>query len=316
MPSEQPLVSILLCTYDAGAYLADALASVIEQTYANLEIIVVDDGSTDGSVDAAQARFDDARIRWIRQPNAGKPAALNVALDQMKGDFYAVQDADDLSHPRRIERLLATMLERPHLAGVYSGHELIFDSQSLAPTFHGIDENGCKRAIAQYRMPAHDPTAMYRTSMVGDLRYDPSLLIGEGFDYILRVGERWPLMVIGECLYSYRIHWASVTKRDPGLRARLVREVLERACARRGDDFGSKFAHVGASNGSSNEDRDNGIAAHFMESVCDLKRSGRRREALAVALQCARLHPVDPHYYKALVYAATPARLVTGSRKV
>lgn len=313
MPQD-PLVTIVMCVYNAGAYLRPAVRSVLDQTYRQLEILIVDDGSTDGCM-ATIEDLTDSRIRRIRQENRGKPAAMNAALDQMNGEFYALNDADDLSCPTRIERQLNAMRQHQHVAAVYCGHDLLWNGRCLAPTFWPKDECACRHDIEMYSMPAHDPTGMYRMSMVRDVRYDEDLPVVEGIDYVLRIGERWPVMVLGECLYSYRIHWESLTKKNPQMRDAMVREAFRRACARRGADFDKTFPMATQGIVSRNAERDNGIATHFIMSACDLKCSGRRLEAFRVGIQCAMLHPTDRHYLKALVYAATPRSIVTASRR-
>src|SRR5262249_18452677 len=155
-------------------------------------------------------------------------------------------------------------------AAVYCGHDLIIDGHHLAPLARSKDVVECRRDIEAFQMPGHDPTGMYRWSMVKEFRYDPNLPIAEGFDYILRIGEQLPMLVAGECLYGYRIHSGSVTKRDPEYRDRLVREVLRRACQRRGLNFDERFPTPDAPAKRSNRDIDNNIAAHFMESACAL----------------------------------------------
>src|SRR5687767_14591739 len=102
MHNIEPLVSVIICTYNAGNYLRDAITSILSQTHRNLEVLVVDDGSSDGSAEAAHKTINDERVRWLNQNNAGKPVALNRALNEIRGEFYAIQDADDISHPSRI----------------------------------------------------------------------------------------------------------------------------------------------------------------------------------------------------------------------
>jgi glycosyltransferase involved in cell wall biosynthesis len=85
----KPLVSVLMPAYNAGIYLAPAVRSVLEQSHDNLELIIIDDGSTDGAVDALKQILTDSRIRWIRQDNMGKPVAMNRALQLAQGAFYA-----------------------------------------------------------------------------------------------------------------------------------------------------------------------------------------------------------------------------------
>src|SRR5688572_5582249 len=91
MHNVEPLVSVIICTYNAGNYLRDSITSVLSQTHRNLEILIVDDGSTDGSVEAAHDAINDERVRWLRQDNAGKPVALNRALNEVRGEYYAIQ---------------------------------------------------------------------------------------------------------------------------------------------------------------------------------------------------------------------------------
>ena len=299
-----PLVSVVTCVYNAGEYLRPSLLSIINQTYRNLDILIIDDGSTDGCLESVRDLLADGRVRVFRQANATKPVALNRALDQVRGEFYAIHDADDISYSTRIESQLHALLDRPWLAAVFCGHELVINGRSVAPAFAPKSEAECERAVNAMHMPALDPTGMYRMSLVGHLRYDASLPIVEGFDYILRMGERYPMMVLGECLYGYRIHRNSVTRRDPMQREQFVAEALRRACDRRGLDYTQVFPDApGGARRSQARLRDNNIAAHFIASVLDQSRARHRLAALRTGFECARLQPLDPHYYKALVYA-------------
>jgi hypothetical protein len=154
-------------------------------------------------------------------------------------------------------------------------------------------------------MPAHDPTGMFRLSMVGDLRYAEDLPVVEGHDYILRVGEQFPLMVLGCCLYGYRIHSQSVTKKDPLRRNRLAQQVIDRMCDRRGEP--RRPPRRPQSNaGATAWDADNDLVSHFTASVADQVIAGRRLDALRTGLASWRLSPNSTYYAKPLVYALTP----------
>lgn len=303
----EPLVSVIIAAYNAGEYLRPAVQSVLDQSYSNLEVILVDDGSTDGSTEEL-SDIRDERLRIVHQPNSGKPTAVNRALDMLHGDFYLLQDADDLSHRHRIARLLQSLLEHPEVAAVFSGYELVMDGRRMAPRFRAKDCTECAAEIERFQMPSHDPTGMYRMSMVGDLRYAEDLSIGQGHDYILRVGERHPMMVLGENLYSYRILPSSVTRADPARRKRFADEVLGRARARRGlPPLPRSSAQDDAR--MSNLQRDNNLVAHFIESVVDQRRVGDVRGAIDTAYRAVTLHPDDPSYYKPLVLALLPERI-------
>ncbi|PZQ10774.1 MAG: hypothetical protein DI565_19540 [Ancylobacter novellus] len=113
-------VSVIVPAYEAAEHIETALRSLTAQSYRNLEIIVVDDASRDGTFDIVQrfARADD-RVRPVRQDrNAGAYAARNRGLDLAYGDFVTTHDADDWSHPQKIERQLAVMMQQPHVMGV------------------------------------------------------------------------------------------------------------------------------------------------------------------------------------------------------
>lgn len=299
-----PLVSIVICSYNSGEYLVPSLRSALAQTHENIEVLVVDDGSTDGSVDRAIDEVDDPRVRWIRQENTGKPRALNRALSELKGEFYAIQDADDLSDPRRIERLLDAFQRNPDLAAAFSGHDLIIGDRHMAPKMREKSPEQCAADIEAMRMPAHDPTAMYRCSLVAGEEYDAELLLGEGLDYILRVGERHAMHVVGESLYSYRIHPNQITTQDPAKRDALVEQVYRKARERRGLPADAGLREQRASRA------DNNLAANFIDSVLDQVSRGRRWSAWQTAWACLRLRPLDVQYWKASVYAMSPRYLL------
>lgn len=306
----EPLVSILIAVYNAGEYLRPSVQSILSQTYSNLEILIIDDGSTDGCLDSI-SHLKDSRVCILGQPNSGKSIALNRGLDELSGTFYAIQDADDISYPSRIKRQVQCMLDNPRIAAVFTGHDIILNGRRLAPLFSGKDIQECRKDIEQMRMPATDATGMYRMGMVRNMRYEPTLRIGQGFDYILRVGERYPMMVLGECLYSWCFHPDSTTHRDWILRSKKIKQVFELTCQRRRLD---KSEHFFAKHYKAHtliyREREYGIVPHFMQSVLDLRRAGRFREATSTAFSCLRLHPYDPYYYKPLAYLMAPMTLI------
>lgn len=311
----EPLVSVLIAAYNAGEYLRPAVESILRQTYQNLEIWVVDDGSTDGSFDSLTDIFD-PRLRLIGQSNRGKPATLNALLDRVGGDYYVLQDADDISRPDRIARQVEYLERHPETAGCFTGYDLIIGGRHLAPRFRAKGTEECAADIEILCMPGHDPTAMYRMSLVGNLRYEAALTQSEGHDYILRIGEQFPLSVLGECLYSYRVHLESITRRNPRDRLDLVREMLRRACERRGLDPERMLAHLLPNEGRLRaRDHDNNLAAHFIESTIDQREFGAFWTAIYTAWSCWRLNPRDSHYYKAFLYALAPPALTRWFRR-
>ena len=107
----EPLVSVIIPVYNVLSYLREALDSVINQTYKNLEILIVDDGSTDGSGDVCDEYLSDPRVIVIHQENKGLSGARNTGLDRMTGEYVAFLDSDDAFMPEMIEKMLDAMIQ-------------------------------------------------------------------------------------------------------------------------------------------------------------------------------------------------------------
>ena len=127
----EPLVTVLIPVFNAGPYLRSAVESVLAQTYQNLEVIVIDDGSTDGCIETIK-HLQDARIKIVQQANAGKAAAVNRGLELAQGEFFLIQDADDLCYPLRVERQLKRLLAEPALAAVFVGNDIVMGKTRFA----------------------------------------------------------------------------------------------------------------------------------------------------------------------------------------
>lgn len=112
-----PLVSVIMPAYNARPYIAEAMQSVLSQDYPNIELIVVDDGSVDGSAECAKMFGD--RVKVIRQANAGVAAARNKGLDEAKGELIAFLDADDVWLPGKISAQVEYLRQHPETAVVY-----------------------------------------------------------------------------------------------------------------------------------------------------------------------------------------------------
>lgn len=313
--SFQPPAEIIIPAHNAGRYLLESVRSALAQTYSNLRVTVVDDGSTDDSI--AQLRdIENNRLRVIEQPQSGKSAALNRAIAQSTAEFCAIQDADDVSHPMRIAHLVGALQRNPKAAAALSGHELIIDGRRVGPTAPMKTPAEARRDIAAFRMPAHDPTAMFRLSLTRGIPFEPSLAIGQGYDHLLRVGERFPMLVVGECLYGYRVHTDSNTQRDGARRMASVLEVIRRACARRG--VGPAATQRVLETFERRLQRSSGLnnaAAHLMDSVLHLRDTGRPGEAWRTAWAAALLRPGDVGHYKPLIYAIAPRAAVAWWRR-
>lgn len=305
------LVTVVIPVFNAGEFLRAAVLSITTQTHHNLEIIIIDDGSTDGCLRSIQD-LKDERITVITQENAGKAAAVNKALDLMKGEFWLVQDADDISHPERVERQLEAMIANPEIAAVYVCIEIIVRGKQFAPRFIGKSSTECLHDVANLQMPAHDATGMFRMSLLKDIRIDPELRIGEGFDLMMRVGEQHPMMVIDGCWYSHRLNPNSLTHQDSQWNIEQVNLATQKACARRHLDYQKyKVAVPRRRRFFKHRDQDT-VVSYAVVSVRQLKQVRNYKGALNTALRSAWMHPLDPIYYKPLLLLVTPTILFSG----
>src|SRR5690606_28917246 len=111
----EPLVTVFMPVYNSEQYIREALESILNQTYQNLDILLVDDGSTDRSVEIIKS-YQDTRIRLIQnEKNMGIPYTRNVGLKEAKGKYIAIMDSDDIAVSNRIERQIQYLETNPHI---------------------------------------------------------------------------------------------------------------------------------------------------------------------------------------------------------
>jgi len=209
----QPLVSIVLPTLNGARYLPEALASCLEQTYKQLELIVVDGGSTDATLDIIAA-YTDARIRLIRQrDNAGKlPGALNLGLAAARGAYLTWMQDDSVYAPRAIATMVHELEQNPEVGQVYVD-------------FWEIDASGRKIGIQRLPEPSDfltfpsDPAGvcfLIRRSVraaVGP--HDVSSFPIQDADYRWRIARQFRSLHIRQPLYGWRVRPDSLTGMNP-----------------------------------------------------------------------------------------------------
>ena len=172
------LISVVIPAYNATPTLAETLRSALRQTHAELEVIVVDDGSKDGTRAMAESfAAEDPRVRVISKANAGVAAARNTGIDAARGDFIAPLDADDLWHPDKLRLQLERFTNGPPSLGlVYNWYRRIDTSGriidiSAAP----VVEGWVLYRHLDWNFVSNGSTPLIRRSALGDVRYDPGL---------------------------------------------------------------------------------------------------------------------------------------------
>lgn len=131
--AEKPRVSVVMASYNHEAYILDSINSVLDQTMQDFELILVDDGSVDGSVDVAAA-IDDPRLRiYPLASNVGAASALNIAIQQSRAELIAVINSDDMWEPGKLARQLEVMTAHPELGGVFTAARFVAEDGSALP---------------------------------------------------------------------------------------------------------------------------------------------------------------------------------------
>lgn len=290
-----------MAVFNERRYIREDVDSILRQTWSDLELLVVDDGSTDGGLDEL-ATIDDPRLVVHRQENRGKAEALNWILDAAKGDYIALQDGDDTSYPQRLEAQVAALERNPALGAVFCRHDLIIDGRRCFPCYRGVDTDECAERIERGRLPALDPTIMFRREMTADIRFDPQLLIGHGEDHLIAIGERFPLEVVDGCWYSYRVHDGNMSRRSGSENHRYAVMVADRAAARRGRPAWSVEAPLLATTAS--------VDSYAIDSTVEMVALGRRRTALVGALRHLRTGFTRRSPWLCLAYALSPGAVL------
>lgn len=195
----EPLVTVGIVCFNGERYLGEAIESAVGQTYAPIEILVVDDGSTDRSHEIAVSFGSPVRV--LRQEHAGVAAARNQVLAEYRGDLLTFLDADDRFLPHTIERAAGVLSEQPGLDAVY-----FMVREFVSP---GVDATPFgSRDVGAARLGRMPNTMLVRRAMVarvGD--YDHSLVRSQGIDWAARMFALGPATAtIDEVLLERRLH--------------------------------------------------------------------------------------------------------------
>lgn len=208
---DQLLVSVVIPCYNQAHFLGEAIESALAQTYPHLEIVVVDDGSTD-NIAAVVAGYPE--VRCLRQENQGLSAARNTGLRHSIGERLVFLDADDRLLPRAIEVGLSCLRDHPECAFVY-GHSrfMAFDGSSFQGPPQPRVEGDYYLALLQGCPIFATGSVMYRREifeLVGD--FEPSLSPAADYDLYYRIARQFPIRCHGETIAEYRKHGTSMTR--------------------------------------------------------------------------------------------------------
>lgn len=221
-----PRVSVVIPTRNSEKYLREALESILAQTFANFEVLIVDDNSTDGTLDIIRS-YTDSRIAVLKGPGKGLAAALNFAYRQARGEFIARMDADDIAEATRLGKQVAFLDEHLDVGVCGTKFQQFMDGDAI----HHHMENVRYTDMLMGCYIGH-PTAMLRRQLFieNNLFYDESMRFSEDYDLWTRAIRVMKLGNVQEILLRYRRHTESVSiahmdemhRLDVGVKLRMI----------------------------------------------------------------------------------------------
>lgn len=231
-PIDNPVsLSVVLSIYNGEEFVADAVECILNQTYTDFELILINDGSKDGSLAIMQDyAAKDARIRIIDQENTGLTIALRRGVDAAKGEYIARMDADDVSLPQRFEKQMALLNANPELIAVTCDVEHFYDDGTPS---HVARIRKDARVLPLYlvfsnRIGGHGQMIYRRDAYYAAGGYDPDFNYAEDYDLWTRLIAHGPFGIVPETLYRYRTGHDSISSRNAVRQA----EVAGRVCRR------------------------------------------------------------------------------------
>ncbi len=211
-----PIVSVIIPTFNTEQYIAEAIESVLNQSYQDYEVIVVDDGSTDDTPSVLDAYLD--RIRYFYKQNGGPASARNLGIRHAQGEYIAFLDADDLWFPHKLETQLKVFEDSPGIGLVHSSR-IYFDDRNREP-------ERIRARAEQYNSEDAFPYLFLRNFIgnstvivrktcfeeVGLFDESPEFLGTEDYDMWLRISYRYPIGYVSTPLSKYRVREGQLSK--------------------------------------------------------------------------------------------------------
>lgn len=209
MKTTPGLVSVVMATYECRPYIAQAIGSVLSQTYTNLELHVIDDGSTDATAAEVAPFLSDSRVRYHYQANGGQTVAKNTGIRQSRGEFVAFCDADDIWLPHKLE-LQVPRFARDERVGVVYTRSGQMDAQGVRLPIDQSDAPGCPSGVVTRELFRINfvpfGTAIVRRRCLYDVgMFDEQYRMGIDWELWLRISLEYTFEFVDNETYVYRV---------------------------------------------------------------------------------------------------------------
>lgn len=288
-------VSVVTPTYNRARFLPDAVASVLAQTHPDLELIIVDDGSTDDTRNVLEPFLADRRIHYFYQDNQGQSQARNLALKQATGDYIAFLDSDDLWAPDKLEKQMAILRAHPEVDIVH-GDEVMIDEQGAVVSLENMKRYSGR--ITRYLLADNSvsiTTALVRRRCFDEMGgFDTSVGVADDYELWLRFSARYLYHYEPGIVASYRVMLDQISsdkRRRFAANERIIRDFLAR--------HGEVLSPV---------QRRWGVARFYCRKARYLAGAGERGRALGAIAEAFWNAPLDAVVWKALYRVMVPRK--------
>lgn len=209
-------VSVILPVYNAELYLEEAVQSILDQTFSEFELIVINDGSTDRSLEILESFVQkDSRVRLVSRENRGLISTLNEAISLANYDFIARMDADDIALPNRFEKQVAYLKKHPDVAVVGTGYRYMDPDGQVNGKRHTFVKPSDIEASLFFCNPIAHPSVMVNYSLLGDeFFYDEQFKTVEDFELWHRLSGKYRIANLPDVLLHYRVLGNSVSGKN------------------------------------------------------------------------------------------------------
>lgn len=214
----RPRVSVVIPAYNPGAYLREAIASVVDQTYDDWELIVVDDGSDE---DLSWVLQQHPQVQFLRQPNLGVSIARNRGVLHTQGEFVAFLDNDDRWHSTKLERQIAALDANGDAALCYTQFELIDAKGEVIGPGYGEDVDYYRMLSGHFGILLSSAVVRRENLLLVGL-FHPSYLGAQDFDLFLRLSRLFPSCFLTSVEVSYRLHGTNASSNSAMLGSELL----------------------------------------------------------------------------------------------
>jgi len=210
-----PKITVYITNHNYQDYLEEAIESVLNQTFQNFELFIIDDGSEDNSKEVIKKYQDRKNIKIIFQKRKGLNASNNIALKQARGDFILRLDADDYLHEDALSLMERKLSNSPQAAMIFPDY---YNIDKFGNVINRVRRHDFSKEVSLFDLPAHGACTMIRTQLLKDLGgYDENFDRQDGYDLWLKVIFKFKVLNLNEPLFFYRQHGSNLTSNDYNL---------------------------------------------------------------------------------------------------